>query len=278
MPVCTQAKLPTALVFGFFVLGPIDTFAGDCSFLGKDPLTLRDTALLYLPPGGREWMEVQPSSGAFGNQVIQFAYVIQEKIDQSRAGITVVKSGRLRQLNEPNADRVDLVRNTEDTDPSVCQPVAPSMTANISARSYDAYHDQGLRVPEQDVLDSFHYSYAGRNGSCKPTNSARRDARSARTNLGQFSFNQAVVRGETGNQLSSYVSPNRALAASSNNLADQRVEIQAYRARTGFPSCVRFSLKVPTKDAFVRINDLEGLKQDGRYYVRSDEITWTLAR
>jgi hypothetical protein len=272
-----QAKLSIALVFGFSAFSPIDTFAGDCTFLGKDPLTLRDTALFYLPPGGREWTEVQPSSGAFGNQVIQFAYVIQEKIDQSRAGVAVVKSGRLRQLNEPSAAQVDLVRNTEDTDPAVCQPVARSMTATISARSYDAYHDQGLRVPEQDVLESFHYTYAGRNGSCKATNSARRDARSARTNLGQFSFNPAVVRGETGNQVSFYVSPSRALAAS-DKLTDRRVEIQAYRVRTGFPSCVRFSLKVPAKDAFVRINDLEGLKQDGRYYVRSDEITWTLAR
>jgi hypothetical protein len=270
----------TATVLCSSALVATRTWAGDCAFLGKDPLTLRDNQLFYLPPGGRDWVEVQPSSSALGNQTIEFAYIIQEKIDQARAGVAVVKSGRHRQLDEPavaSDKRVELVRNTQDSDPAACQPVPSSMTASISARSYDDYHDYGLRVPEQGVLDAFHYTYAGRNGSCRKTDSTLRDARSKRTNLGQFSFNPAVVRGEVGSQAMSYFTPSPAVAAS-DNLADQRVEIQAYRVRTGFPSCVHFSLKVPSKAAFVRINDLEGLKQDGRYYVRSDEATWTLSR
>jgi len=255
-------------------------FAGDCSFLGIDPMKLRDTQLLYLPSGGREWLEVDGSSTTLGNQTLSFAYVIQEKIDQSRGGVAVVKSGRFRQLNEPALDpnrRIQLVRNTEDADPTACTPVPASTTSSVPTKSYDAYHDRGLRADEQQTIDAFHYTYAGRKGSCRATNATDRDANSRRTNRGQFSFDQRVVKGQASGEFWSYFSPGTAVAASS-NLTDQRVEMQAYRVRRGFPSCIRFSLAVPPKAGFVRINDLEGLKESGVYYVRSDERDWTLSR
>jgi hypothetical protein len=125
--------------------------AGDCSFLGIDPLKLRDTQLLYLPPGGKEWIGVDASSTALGNQTLSFVYVIQEKIDQSRAGVAIVKSGRVRQLNEPALDpgrRIQLVRNTEDADKAICSPVPASTSSSVPTKSYDAYHDHGLRVDD----------------------------------------------------------------------------------------------------------------------------------
>jgi hypothetical protein len=280
MLVRSHVVVLAALVSGFLMFNRTDSLAGDCTFLGKDPMLLRDGELLYLPPGGKEWTEVLPSSTSLVDQTIDFAYVIQEKIQQARAGVAIVKSGRFRQLKEPNGPpdaRIDLVRNTLDADPAVCPPVPPSMSTTVLARSYDDYHDHGLQVSEQATLDSFHYPHAGRNGSCNRTDLATRDARSRRTNLGQFSFDPDVVNGKAESQLASYFNPTRAIASPLDKLADRRVEIQAYRVRTGFPSCVRFSFRVPAKSAFVRINDLEGLKQEGRYYVRSDEISWTLS-
>jgi hypothetical protein len=258
--------------------------AGDCAFLNKDPLSLRDGQLLYLPSGAREWSEFTSAQGQLANQTAEFAYVIQEKINQRRSGVAILKSGRLRPPSDEPEQPIELKRNTEDADPAECM-VPPSMSARISARSYDDYHDRGASVSDQSTLDSFHYQYAGFRydrtrtyGSCKKTDSSVRDARSRRSNRMQFSFDRTIVQGQASSELEAYFSPNRAIAAPLARFDNRRVEMQAYRVKAGLPSCLRLSLTIPAGAAFLRINDLEGLKQQDRYYVRSDEVEWVLAR
>ncbi|WP_314944763.1 hypothetical protein [Bradyrhizobium cosmicum] len=270
--------------FVLMVVGPTIAPAGDCAFLNRDPLSLRDGQLLYRPPGAREWSEFTSGLGQLANQTFDFAYVIQEKISQSRSGVAILKSGRLRSPSDPPEQPLELKRNTENADPAECV-VPPSMSTKVSAKSYDDYHDRGLSVPDQSALDSFHYKYAGFRyngarsyGSCKKTDSALRDARSRRSNRMQFSFDAAVVRGLSNTELESYFSLNRAVAATPGRFDNRRVEMQAYRVKAGLPSCLRFTLAIPPGAVFLRINDLEGLQRDERYYVRSDEVEWELAR
>lgn len=263
---------------------------GDCTHLGGDPLSLRDGALLFRPAGSNAaWSEVLPGSSALANQTIDFTYVLQEKLYQKRSGVAVIKTGRTRQSGEqivPDA-KIPLTRDTSEADAKDC-PVPPSLKATVGAQSYDDYHnpDHGRRrsIPDQAALDNFHYKYAGfhdsassRSGGCKKTNSASRDARTRRTNLGQFSFDPAIVAADTRIQLVSWMLPSTAVAGTE-TFADREVAMHAYATRTGFPSCIRFQVKMPAAPAFVRINDLEGLKQDGQYYIRGDEFSWESLR
>ncbi|KIZ39161.1 hypothetical protein OO17_21280 [Rhodopseudomonas palustris] len=280
-----------SLILSLIVVGK--AFAGDCGFLKRDPLDLlKDGQLFFQPPGHSDWVPVDGSSVALGNQTISFAYVVRETIEKRRAGVVIVKSGRLRTPDEPPVSRasrsVQLVRNAPPPDSDgrpfdngKCGQIPAFGAASVSAQSYDDFHDLGARAPEreQGILNSFHYKYVGRRNGCKRTDNSDEDSRiplDRRSNRGQFSFNSAVVAGATLSQVASYVGPGPAYA-NSEKLTEQRVEIQAYRTATGFPSCVRFDLKVPARAAFVRINDLEGLKEQGLDYVRADEKAWSIA-
>ncbi|WP_407152381.1 hypothetical protein [Bradyrhizobium sp. ORS 86] len=254
--------------------------AADCSFLKIDPFKLQDGQLFYQLQTGSGWVEMNDLA-TLANRKVTFAYVIQEKIDQGRGGVAVMKSARVRQLDEPAlpANRsVDLVRDTTESDPSGCAPVPLSKTAKVPSKSYDDYHDYGRRVHEQAILDDFHYNHEGRRGRCTKTNSMDGDPRTGRSNRAQFSFDPRVVNGEVSFQAFSFIAPRQALAGSSDSLSEQRVEMQSYRVRRGLPTCVVFSLTVPARAGFLRINDLDGLKANGLYYDRSDEKNWTLSR
>ena len=274
---------PVAFFVGL-AAGPAAAPAGDCTFLNKDPISLRDGQLLYRPAGARDWSEFIPGLGQLANQTFDFAYVIQEKIGQRRSGVAIFKSGRLRSPNDPPEQPIELRRNTEDADAEHCR-VPSSTSTKVSARSYDDYHDRGVNVPDQSGLDAFHYKYAGFHdngtrtyGSCKRTDSAVRDALSRRSNRMQFSFDPKIVRGLSSSELQAYFSLNRAVATTPGRFDNRRVEMQAYRVKAGQPSCLRFTLTIPAGAVFLRINDLEGLQQQDRYYVRSDEVEWELAR
>jgi hypothetical protein len=60
--------------------------AGVCAFLGRDPLTLRDTELFYKSPQSNTWvsLDATPRDGTLASQTVTFAYVIQERLDQAR--------------------------------------------------------------------------------------------------------------------------------------------------------------------------------------------------
>jgi hypothetical protein len=187
---------------------------------------------------------------------------------------------------DPSRRRVQLERPILDSgigavDNGTCGSVPLFTSRDVAARSYDDYHDGALRVadPDQTTLKTFHYTYAGRDGRCRRTDDIRQDSRTPvdrRSNRSQFSFDPDIVANGTASQVASLFAPSSALA-SSERLADQRVGLQAYRAEPGLPTCVRFTLKVPARAAFVRINDLEGLKSQGIYNLRADEVTWTLS-
>jgi hypothetical protein len=273
-------------------LTPVDSFAGDCSFLGRDPLTLRDTELFFKLPQSEKWEtfdETRPD-GTWGNQKITFAYVIQEKLDQRRSGVVAVKSGRDRVATDPAPRVVELVRarpdNNDDNtafDNGQCGPIPEFGRATVSAASYDRYHDLGSNVSahDQSVLDRFHYRYLGRHDRCRRTNDNTPDSKVplvTRSNLGQFSFSEAIVGKATDSQIIALASPDAAYAGSSDKFAEQRVEIKAYRVTKGLPTCVVFMLTVPQSTGFVRINDLEGLVRYNLYYIRSDEKSWPLTQ
>jgi hypothetical protein len=276
---------------GITVLLVANAIASDCAFLKKDPLTLRDGELFFKLPDSDIWRSLDETSVALGKQKISFAYVIQEKLDKRRSGIVIVKSGRNRVASESIAEApkvVELVRTKPDKnidgsefDNGRCGPIPDFTTSKISAESYDRYHDLGSKVPEQGILNQFHYNYVGRRDRCRRTDNSDPDSRVPqvnRSNRGQFSFDPDIVGRATASQIATLIGPTPAYAGSSGGLAEQRVEMKAYRAQTGLPTCVLFTLTVPASTGFVRVNDLEGLTQHGLYYLRSDEKAWSLSR
>lgn len=270
----------------------VEAFAGDCSFLGRDITTLRDTALFFKSPQSGKWESLDETAlyGVVDNQPVSFAYVIQERLDEIRSGVIVVKSGRARIASDSAPRAVELVRvrpDNNDDDSAfangACRAIRDFGTATVSASSYDQYHDLGSKVsaPDQRTLDRFHYKYVGRHDRCRKTNDNTPDSRVPlvnRSNLGQFSFDGAIVGTATNSQLVALASPNTAYAGGSEKLAEQRVEIKAYRVRKGHPTCVLFALTIPTSTGFVRVNDLEGLVRYNLDYIRSDERAWPVIR
>jgi hypothetical protein len=266
--------------------------AGDCAFLGRDPLTLRDTELFYKSPQSNTWvsLDATPRDGTLASQTVTFAYVIQERLDQRRSGVVILKSGRNRVASDPAPRVVELVRGPPDDNEDgtsfkngSCGRIPDFGKGVVTASSYDRYHDLGGKVPaaDQATLEKFHYKYAGRNDRCRKTSDASPDSNVPyipRNNLGQFSFDSNIVGTSTWSQVVALLSPDAAYAGGSDNLAAQRVEIKAYRVRKGFPTCVVFSVTVPDQTGFIRINDLEGLAQHNLDYIRADEKAWSLAR
>lgn len=285
-------RIATALAsIAGVTLASLHAFASDCSFLGRDPLTLRDTELFYKSPQTNSWQSLDaPRDGTLSSQTVTFAYVIQEKLDQRRSGVVILKSGRNRVASDAAPRVVELVRGPPDDNEdgttfknASCGRIPDFGKGSVTSSSYDRYHDMGGKVPsdEQATLDKFHYKYAGRNDRCRKTSDTNPDSvipYIPRNNLGQFSFDPNIVGTSTWSQVVVLLSPDVAYAGGSDNLAAQRVELKAYRVRKGFPTCVVFSLAVPDATGFIRINDLEGLAQQNLDYIRANEKAWSLAR
>jgi hypothetical protein len=275
----------------------LPAYAADCAPLGKRAEELQDAQLFYQPPNTTVWMPAGSAALQFGGKTLQFAYVVREQLAASRRGIIILKSGRPRQMTESVEDkvvsRVQLVRKYssqgqgEDrvAENGTCGPI-PRFGVNgegdVSARSYDVFHDLGRAVSDADrpVIKSFHHNYVGREKRCRETDYDRTvDSRSSppdpRYNRGQFSYDENVVGKSTPSQLAWYFS-STAIAEPAPPYAERRVELLRYDVKKETPACVFFKLTVPATNAFVRINDLEGLKQSGVYYVRADEQTWSL--
>jgi hypothetical protein len=261
-----------------------DAAAGDCSFLNRDPLALRDRELLYQVKGSSTWSSLDDNPVTLPDQTISFAYVIRETIDPARNGVVVLKSGRTRGLDEPQqgrqAKRVMLVRHAATADNKLCGVVSGFGKHSISAKSYDEFHDQGLKVGEARTLQSFHIKYAARNNRCRRTDENGADSLlppDMRSNRGQFSFDPDVVSRGTYSQVLSWTGVSQA-SASSENMTNQRVEIRQYAISAGGPTCIRFTLPPQGHASFLRINDLEALVPGGLSYIRSDEKRWSLSQ
>src|ERR1700754_4349137 len=97
-----------------------DGVAEDCSFLNRDPLTLRDRQLLFQVKGSNTWSALDDNPVSLPDQTISFAYVIRKTTAPARGGVVVLKSGRTRGLDEPQQSRqsrrVMLVRHAAATD------------------------------------------------------------------------------------------------------------------------------------------------------------------
>jgi hypothetical protein len=277
-----QSAVAFLSMLGMFI---VQAFAEDCFLLSTDQkrLELGDRQLYYQRPGGSGWVKMDVSGLDFSGQNIRFAYVILENFADARAGVLVIKSGRLRQMQETPAPRsvrrVQLVRLPDKLNNGTCGPIPDFGAKEVSAKSYDDYHDQGLNVPEIKTLRAFHFQYASRRAGCRRTNDDAVDSilpPDLRSNLSQFSFDRDVVARGTYSQVLAWFRINRAYA-SSENLANQRVEMKQYRTVAGQPVCVRFDLPVRGPASFLRLNDLESLSQSGLRYIRSDEQEWSLS-
>src|SRR5262249_38131259 len=106
------------------------------------PLTLRDTELFFKSLRSNKWESLDETSrdGTWGNQTITFAYVIQEKLDQHRSGVVILKSGRNRISSDPAPRVVELVRNQPDNnddntafDNGICKTIPEFGRATVSA-------------------------------------------------------------------------------------------------------------------------------------------------
>lgn len=275
---------PVALSLLFMTMQTGLAVSADCSFLNRDPLTLRDRQLFFQAKGSGAWTSLDDSTVDLANQHLTFAYVIKETIDPSRNGVVVLKSGRTRGLDEPQQGRqsktVTLVRHADATDNRKCGLVPEFGERPIPAQSYDDFHDRGLNVAESGILRSFHVKYAARGNRCRRSDDNGPDSLlppDLRSNRGQFSFDPDVVSQGTYSQVLAWAHVNQA-SASSENLADQRVEIRQYAVSATAPTCVRFTLPPQGRASFLRINDLEALAQNGLSYVRGDERNWSLSQ
>jgi hypothetical protein len=266
----------------FFLSGSAS--AEDCSFLKRDPLDLRDRQIFFQLKGSTSWAPLDGTTADLANQNVTYAYVIRESIDPARNGVVVVKSARVRQLDEPrkSTKNVTLVRHTDGSDNKSCGVISEFGEQSVPAKSYDDFHDLGLAVPEIKTIRGFHIKYAARLNHCRRTDDNGPDSvvpRDPRSNRGQFSFNAEVVSLETYSQVLALAGATNA-HASSQNLDDQRVEIKQYQVSANFPTCVRFTPPAQGRSSFLKINDLEALTQvsPGSSYVRADERGWVLSR
>lgn len=273
-----RMSMATAVVV---VAGP--GIAADCRFLMRDPLELRDRQVFFRLKGTDAWTSLDGIQPDLSRQTVEFAYVIRESIDPARSGVVIVKSARTRRLDEPSPGRstknVRLVRRAKPVDNGSCSPVADFGERDIPAASYDRYHDEGRRVPESGVLRAFHFRYAARKAACHATDDSTQDSIvpwDPRSNRSQFSFDPAVVSGGTYSQAIAWIGITPTYA-SSEGLADQRVELKQYRVDAASPTCVRFRLSGLGRGSFLRINDLEGLVANGLSYVRANENEWPLS-
>jgi hypothetical protein len=280
---CPSLRFPSATLLSLFFFGG-SVAAEDCSFLRRDPLDLRDRQVFFQIKGDTAWAPLDGTSADLANQNVTYAYVIRETIDPARNGILVVKSARVRQLDESRRPTKNdmLVRHVDGSDNKSCGVISEFGEQSVPAKSYDDFHDLGLAVPEIKTIRSFHIKYAARLNHCRRTDDNGPDSvvpRDPRSNRGQFSFNPDVVSRETYSQVLALAGATTAYA-SSENLDDQRVEIKQYQVSANFPTCVRFTPPAQGRSSFLKINDLEALTQvsPGSGYVRADEKGWALSR
>lgn len=255
--------------------------AGSCDALKDVSRTLADGQLYYRGAGTADWTYLpEGSSVSLGNIKTEFAYVLDETIEAWRAGVVIFKSGRQRKAGEqvsyPDVGTVKLVRNQpQNFDNTPCGEVAPFGKGRVSSKSYDDYHDVGWSTEDDATLNAFHFNYTARQKRCHGTNSKLSDnlSISGRSNRGQFSFDTDVV--DRGTYFQFFVLLHATTAtASSEKLAQQRVETRQYRVSAGAPECVIFKRSIPSGEAFLRINDLESLSTGA---IRGPEHRWVLS-
>lgn len=253
----------------------------DCSQL---PDSISDGQLYLYSAKEKSWALVPANTNlnlSIGPQA-KFTYVAREFWTSERAGAVVVKSGRTRQLTEPDRSAERKVKLFREEDSSLsnkrCGAIPAYDRGAVSSENYDAYHDKGEKVSERDKLDAFHIRYAARGANCKDSNSKSPDSvfgGDRRSNRAQFSFDPAVVSTGMYNQVFLAFNVTSAYASSS-NLMDQRVEIKRYVIQDKKPVCIAIGVQVTGPALFLRISDLESVQWSGLSVARSPEQSWQL--
>lgn len=274
----TKALFAAFASFGMFVGAAA---YADCSQL---PESASDGQLYLYNAKEKNWSLVAPNANlnlSIGQQA-KFTYVTREFWTNERAGAVVIKSGRTRQLTEPDRSAERKVKLFRDEDSTIsnkhCGPIVSYDRGAVSSENYDAYHDKGEKVSERDKLDAFHVRYAARGANCKDSNSKSPDsifAGDRRSNRAQFSFDPTVVSTGMYNQVFLAFNVTSAYASSS-NLMDQRVEIKRYVIRDKKPVCMAIGVQVTGPALFLRISDLESVQWSGLSVARSPEQSWQL--
>lgn len=233
-------------------------------------------------------MEIGDGGANLQNQQTRFAYVVEETFDQGRSGVVVFKTGRTRQLDEPEGNgrkRVTLVRSQQQLDDGRrfdngrCGEPKPFGERTVAAKDYDTFHDTGRSVGEQKTLNDFHFVYRARRDTCRLTAGNDQDSIAPwdpRSNRGQFSFDPAVVDGGTYYQALVLLRVSSAMA-STQRLERPRVETRQYTTARGYPTCVLFDHRVEGRAAFLRVNDLESVGPSRGRFLRSAERRFWLS-
>jgi len=261
----------------------LSAYAESCNAITSNTAGLRDGQLFYASNANPAWTEMPAQGTNLSNQTVSFAYVVSETFETERSGVVILKTGRTRQPDEAQTARrfkaVQLTRNTQVFDNKTCGEPRFFGEGSVPAKDYDDYHDIGKSVGTNTTMDAFHFKYAARRNQCRTTNSNVGDslAPQSRSNRGQFSFDTDVVDKATYSQFFIAFGITSAYA-SSENLEKQRVETRQYRVTSGRPSCILFSMLVPARAAFLRINDLEALSSSGyEAPKRAPERRWAIS-
>lgn len=179
-----------------------------------------------------------------------------------RQGVLVIKSGKLRNVASDFTDQsVVLVREFQGDISGSCSHSPPKFKGSVAIRSYEDFHDLGLRVDpaEAKTLDDFHIRYRSSRGRCVSTADSTNDgvlSFDGRSNRSQFSFDDEIVSKGMRSQILSQLLP-RATLASSSSYSKMRVEIAEYDTGVSELTCVRFSIPRVGPEFFIRIVDLE---------------------
>jgi hypothetical protein len=277
------------VLFGSVIFLGTPSRAQTCNGLIRpDALPLTDGDLFYLNGGRYRWLPPNNLNLNLSRTTrINFRYVVgplAPGLPSHRAGVIVVKSGRVVENNEPpppNGRNVVLKRDGSAIETSACPNHTRSdgnrlgrarrsfRKGEVSQAAYDQYHDRGgQNFSELQTIQEFHYEYERTGGHCKATDDTTPDKLfDLRSNRSQFSFDRAVVEGGLLFLISlRLIRP--ALAGGSVGMADQRVEVLPYRTNGGL-ACLNFTVPVAHVKPFVRINDLEGFAFGTRGVERS---------
>ncbi|MBX9646718.1 MAG: hypothetical protein K2X57_06660 [Xanthobacteraceae bacterium] len=237
-----------------------------------------DRELFYRTSGTAAWTSLEEGSVSdLRGKAVDFAYVIWDRSAVPRSGVVLIKTARLPATRAEMASPTVSLARTPGGDS--CAPAQAFKETPISARSYDDYHELGLRVPEKQTLQSYHVTYRARGSHCRRTNDDAFDSIvpwDKRSNVSQFSFDPDVVANGTRSQFAQWFMPTAAYAQT-RGLASQRVDMRHYKSDDDQPVCIRFTLSVTGPGSFVRVNDLEAGSSQGLRFSRAGEQVWQLS-
>jgi hypothetical protein len=256
------------------VTSVVSAFADCSNIVGAD--AVKDgTWLARLNGKWRPVAELNSFIADRRSREVSFTYVVKESEPTTfRRGVLVIKTG-IRIPAAETGDRVTLAREAyRPIEQCESYPAFPG--GDVRGRSYDGYHDYSYSAEkdDQNLITSFHVTYARRAQRCKRSNDDTSDSYFTghyQSNRSQFSFDERVVANGQYSQF--FAQFGVAPAYANTSMSDRRVEMKRYNSDKNGLACVGFSVVVKP-GIFIRINDLE--QRIGLF--RAPEQSWDWPR